>query len=173
MLWTWPSQRLGKLIQEMPSLQDVLSYKNDDVVLRFAEDFKLSEEDASEIFLETKRWLWICAKRKVLLENGQGEFFQVPLFNEANAIDLMWHTFLLYTQDYQNFCQRYFGFFIHHQPRGHLERKAWQEKIHSDPEGAWNERRQDLRKVYEYLYDELGPEILVKWCEEFPARFKI
>jgi hypothetical protein len=34
------------------------------------------------------------------------------------------------------------------------------------------ERRKSLKKAYEYLYDELGPDILLKWCEEFPKRFQ-
>ncbi len=155
-----------------PDLEKVLSYRNADVVGRFAEDFKVSEADAEEIFLETKRWLWLCAKRRTELANGQGEDFQVPLFNEAKAIDLMWHTFLLYTEDYAAFCDRNFGFFIHHQPRKRAEREAWRERIASNLDSAWDERREGLRKVYGYLYDELGAETLIKWCEEFPARFQ-
>ncbi len=154
-----------------PALEKILSYQNDDVVARFAEDHGVSLSDSQEIFLEMKRWLWLCAKRKVALENG-AEFFQVPLFNEAYAIDLMWHTFLLYTRDYADFCETHFGFFVHHQPRSQAERNLWQEKIRTNADAAWEERRRDLKKVYSYLYDELGGEILVKWCEEFPVRFK-
>lgn len=150
----------------------MLAYENPDVVSRFTEDHGLSESDAREIFYELKRWLWLCAKRKIDLEQGRGEPFQIPLFNEANAIDKMWHTFLLFTEPYANFCEQYFGFFIHHNPRPMAERKAWQRKIQADRAGAEKERRESLQKVYEYLYDELGPEILVKWCEEFPRRFK-
>jgi hypothetical protein len=149
----------------------VLAYENLDVVSRFAEDFGLSFPESEEIFTECKRWLWLCAKRKLDLEQGIGESFVVPLFNEAFAIDLMWHTFLLFTEDYANFCHEHFGFFVHHYPRPRAERLAWQEKIRTDPEGARLERSASLEKVYSYLYDELGPDILVKWCEEFPARF--
>lgn len=157
----------------LPALELVLSYENNDVTGRFAEDFHLSQADAEEIFLETKRWLWLCAKRKLALEAGQGESFRVPLFNEAFTIDLMWHTFLLFTEDYARFCDDYFGFFIHHHPRPKAERLAWQERIQADPAGARKERMESLEKVYGYLYDELGPEILVKWCEEFPVRFPL
>jgi hypothetical protein len=152
-------------------LATTLAYQNADVTARFAEDFHVSPADAEEIFTECKRWLWISAKRKVELERGIGESFIVPLFNEAFAIDLMWHTFLLFTEDYSEFCERHFGFFVHHYPRPRAERLAWAEKIRTDPEGARAERTASLEKVYSYLYDELGPEILVKWCEEFPARF--
>ena len=49
---------------------------------------------------------------------------------------------------------------------------TWKNLINENREEAENERRKSLEKVYSYLYDELGPEILVKWCEEFPERFK-
>ena len=155
-----------------PSIESVLAYQNDDVVHRFAEGHSVSVSDAQEIFTETKRWLWICAKRKVMVDNGEIDFMPFPLFNEANAIDLMWHTFLLYTQDYADFCNQYFGFFIHHQPRSRAERLEWQKTIQENPDYAREVRKETLRKSYEYLYDEIGPEILVKWCEEFPARFQ-
>ena len=154
----------------LPSLEKVLSYQNPDVVERFAEDHGVSVGDAEEIFTEMKKWLWLCAKRRRELEAG-AEFFQVPLFNEAFAIDLMWHTFLLFTEDYARFCEQHFGIFVHHRPRPIAERKAWAAKIAADPEGAMAERRESLRRVYAYLYDVLGPDTLVKWCEEFPRRF--
>lgn len=153
-----------------PSLEEVLSYENPDVVSRFAEDHHVSQADAEELFLETKRWLWLCAKRKIEIDNG-AEAFRIPLFNEANAIDSMWHTFLLFTQDYADFCQRHFGFFIHHKPRPLAERIQWRERIQSDPVGARKEREELLRKVYGYIYDALGPDVLTKWCEDFPNRF--
>lgn len=155
----------------LPRLETVLAYSNPDVVGRFAEDFQVPASDAEDIFLELKRWLWLCAKRKTDLDAGRGEAFQVPLFNEANAIDMMWHTFLLFTEDYQKFCQDQFGFFIHHNPRPMADRQAWQRKIQQDPASTTIERKAALEKVYGYLYDELGPEILVRWCEEFPERF--
>lgn len=151
-------------------LSEVLSYQNDDVVARFADDYSLSIADAEDIFLETKRWLWLCAKRKTGV-GGQGSF-ALPLFNEVYAVDMMWHTFLLFTKDYAQFCERYFGFFVHHAPKPRAERLAWQAKIAANPDKAWKERRESLVHIYGYLYDELGPEILVRWCEEFPARFK-
>lgn len=157
----------------MQTLESVLAYRNEDVVARFAEDHSLSLQDADEIFTELKRWLWLCAKRKIELDAGIGEPFQIPLFNEANAIDQAWHTFLLFTEDYAFFCENYFGFFIHHNPRPSAERKEWQEEIAANPKKAKQIRRAQLEKVYGYLYDQLGPETLVRWCEEFPKRFSV
>lgn len=156
-----------------PSLERVLRYQNEDVVSRFAEDHELSLPEAEEIFTETKRWLWLCAKRKRAVDNGEALALRIPLFNEAYAIDQMWHTFLLFSEDYAAFCADHFGFFVHHHPKRRAERLAWQARIAHDPAGATKERRESLRAIYEHLFDELGEEVLLRWCEEFPARFPL
>jgi hypothetical protein len=153
-------------------LNSVLTYQNDDVVNRFSEDYNVSFSEAQEIFLETKRWLWLCAKQAQDIKSGKTEAFRIPLFNEANAIDLMWHTFLIYTHDYAEFCQKYFGFFIHHFPTTKKERDDWKAFVETNPDKAWEKRKESLEKVYGYLYDELGPEILLKWCEDFPQKYQ-
>lgn len=153
-------------------LGEVLQYQNEDVVVRFSQDYQVAIEDSYEIFHEMKRWLWFSAKRTIAVDSGNSEHVAVPLFNEARAVDLMWHTFLLYSRDYMDFCDRYLGFYLHHQPRAHSERKMWLERIASDPHAADQERKESLRKVYELIYDELGEDVLLKWCEEFPNRFK-
>ena len=131
----------------------------------------MSLQDAEDVFLEMKRWLWLCAKRTGAVNSGEVDFLRVPLFNEAYIIDMMWHVFILFTQDYADFCEEYFGFFVHHHPRPKKEREAWTAEIARDPARAKQIRMDELRKVYSYLYDELGPDILVRWTEEFPARF--
>src|SRR6476646_2224550 len=115
------------------TLETVLAFENESVVARFAEDFAVSIEDAEEIFYEMKRWLWLCAKRRIDIKNGADPFL-LPLFNEAYAIDMMWHVFILFTEDYSAFCSRHFGFFIHHYPKPKSERLAWQTKIQANPE---------------------------------------
>ncbi|MEV0830927.1 glycine-rich domain-containing protein [Nonomuraea rubra] len=34
----------------------------------------------------------------------------------SDTVDIGWHTFLMYTREYAEFCQRVAGRFIHHQP---------------------------------------------------------
>ena len=146
----------------MRPLEDVLRYENAEVVRRFAADHAVSLADAEDVFLETKRWLWLCANVDA----------RVPLLSEARAIDLMWHTFLLFTRDYARFCDEYFGAFIHHYPRTSDVKEAWERQLAADPEGATRERRETLRKACEVVCDRLGPSTLAKWCEEFPRRFQ-
>jgi hypothetical protein len=94
-----------------------------------------------------------CKSRLIWWEvlEGRKEFFRVPLFKEAKAIDLMWHTFLLFTGDNQKFCQENFVFFIHHARRPLQERRAWQERIKNFPEEARLERKESLRQIYSYI----------------------
>lgn len=34
----------------------------------------------------------------------------------SQAVDVAWHEFILFTKDYQKFCKRAFGRFLHHTP---------------------------------------------------------
>ncbi|MEO8878510.1 MAG: hypothetical protein ABI461_23175 [Polyangiaceae bacterium] len=144
-------------------LAEVLGYENEEVVARFSEDQAIAFSDAEEIFVETKRWLWLCARRPDA---------KIPLLSEARAIDEMWHTFVLFTDDYAKFCDAYFGFFVHHFPRTRADKIAWEKRIAEDNDAAITERRDTLRKAYEVICDELGAETLKTWCEDFPARFR-
>jgi hypothetical protein len=150
-------------------LEEVLRYQNDEVVDRFSRDNGIPEADAKEIFLETKRWLWLCADEMARSGDGIGE--KIPLLSEARVIDLMWHTFLLFTSDYARFCQKYFGFFVHHQPRLRVEKDAWDRRVAKDRDAAVAERRKTLRRGYELVCERLGQDTLRKWCEDFPSRF--
>jgi hypothetical protein len=151
------------------SLDETLRYENDEVVHRYAVDHGVTKDDAEEIFLETKRWLWLCAT-EMAAKPGQ-KVDRIPLLSEARVLDLMWHTFLLFTRDYMEFCHTHFGFYLHHQPRLRVEKEAWDERVAADREGAVAERRKTLREAYEIVCDRLGQQTLKKWCVEFPARF--
>lgn len=134
---------------EMNGLESVLSYQNPEVIARFMRETGLDASDADEIFTEMKRWLWLC---------GTSPDAPVNMVGEAFVIDEMWHTFLLFTRDYADFCERFFGRFIHHMPKTSEQR--------SDPD--W---RVGLKRDYELIYDRLGPATLIKWCHEFPKRY--
>lgn len=135
-------------------LNKVLSYENSEVVRRFAEDFGFSQADAEAIFIETKRWLWLCALNEQIHRGRQ----PLTMFEESQVIDWMWHTFILFTKDYADFCHKYFGRFLHHVPMT-VNAKATKTK---------EERLAEVRFNYEFIYDHLGPEVLKRWCEELP-----
>ncbi len=97
------------LIENCPSegtkLAVVMGYEHPWLVKRLQEKLSLTPEAAQSLFDDTKRFLYLCgvSPRRRL----------VP----SPAIDDGWHHFLMFTEDYQSFCQTYFGRFIHHRPR--------------------------------------------------------
>src|SRR2546430_360361 len=91
-------------------LRDTLSYENRHVVARFRERFRISRREAEDLFRETLRWLWLCART---LQLGR---HPVPIRGSMAFLDEMWHEFVLFAHDYETFCRRYLGRLIYHQP---------------------------------------------------------
>jgi hypothetical protein len=63
-------------------------------------------EEAEAIFLEVKRYIVMthaCVPRWGITAN-------------ACRIDEVWHNFVLFTRQYEAYCQKYFGRFMHHAP---------------------------------------------------------
>src|SRR5215468_3930080 len=62
-------------------------------------------------------------KDSALVSRGLRQFFLAYLMSgkryvsmPSQAADDLWHEFILYTREYQNFCQQAFGGFLHHTP---------------------------------------------------------
>lgn len=163
-----PATEVGAL----SSLTETLSYENDEIVYRFSEDYGVSIDDSRELFTEVKRWLWLCARKTELLKEGRPAPAFLPLLSEVYALDLMWHNFILFTKHYQEFCKRYFGFFIHHSPQTRAEQEAWILQMQANPDLSRKRRREQLEQVYGFIFDELGQEVLIRWCDEYPKRFQ-
>ena len=82
----------------------LLSYKNDRVVVRYAQDHSISLERADHIFTEMLKFLYLCM---ILPE---------PCSPPSRQIDDMWHVFILHTGDYFKFCSEFNGAYMHHEP---------------------------------------------------------
>lgn len=147
------------MVAAITDLAEALSYRNDEVVARFCADHGYTLEQGHEIFIETKRWLWLCAHHAAAGHPGHS----LSMSEEMMVIDEMWHTFLLFTFDYADFCQRYLGRFVHHQPTSALTKSGM------TPE----KRLKILEGNYEYIYDHLGADVLKRWVEEFPDRYPV
>ena len=135
-------------------LSDILQYANVDIVNRYKRDFpgnSLSPENALE---ELLKFFWLSHKQLIDKEkypNNEALKFSCAIHKEMAEIDDMWHTFLLFTKDYMNFCEKYFKYYIHHAPlsKNHIESKEY--------------FINDLKKYLSYIYDNLGEETLIKW----------
>jgi len=80
-----------------------LEWQADDIVRRYCADLDRPLEDGRACFESLKQYLVVCAASDSILAPSQ-------------PIDEMWHTALLFTRAYADFCAQQFGRFIHHQP---------------------------------------------------------
>jgi hypothetical protein len=89
--------------QTLKSLDEIMAYENEKLILRYMMDYDSSRELAEQCFIELKRFLVVCAVKSGYKVTSQ-------------PIDSMWHTFLLFTKQYKEFCEEYLGRFINHEP---------------------------------------------------------
>jgi len=82
---------------------EVLAYQNDRLLRRYSSDYGASMQEARRCFDALKEFLIVCA-----VKPG----YKVT----SDPVDRMWHTFLLFTKDYKQFCEENLGMFINHEP---------------------------------------------------------
>jgi hypothetical protein len=134
------------------SLDAVLTYRHPGVVARYVKEFGGDQSAAQELFSELMRWLYFCARATAPGTPGA----RVSMYPEILRIDDMWHVFLLHTRDYADFCARYFGRFIHHDPVPMDRPREWgEDEINAEFEGFLS-----------WLYDELGETTVRRWFAE-------
>ena len=89
---------------KFPTLKKVLGYKNDAIIARILKDHnKLTLYQAELLFQDTLCYLWLANK-----------FNKIP---PPPRIDKVWHIFIIFMKDYEQFCYKYFGRMIYHRPR--------------------------------------------------------
>src|SRR5215216_881231 len=123
------------------NLDEVLEYKNDYVVHCFLRDYDMTFEEASDVFTQTIKWLYLCAHNQV---NYKGDI-KLAITKYVTIIDEMWHTFILCTKEYNDFCDRYFGFYIHHKPTSKEDKKKFEEEFQKNPEAFMEATKNQYR----------------------------
>jgi hypothetical protein len=145
----------------LPNLNELLEYQNQSVLNRYQKDFTQSKITAKNWFSELLKFIWLSMKHhheKSHHPENVAFHFTCAIHPEMKEIDDMWHTFLLFTQDYHDFCQRYLnGFFFHHQPLASNEEKI-----------STRQYKKELERYLSYIYENLGEETVLAWFE--PAR---
>lgn len=140
-------------------LQQLLKYRNKNIISRYQSEYPHSKMTAQEALSELMKYIWLCHKHASdKKSNPENELlnFRCVIHEEMEEIDNMWHTFLLFTKNYQDFCNQYLkGHFFHHDPLPAKQRRISQKKY-----------TQELHRYLSYIYDNLGEETLVKWFKE-------
>ena len=138
------------------ALEEILRYKNEDVINRFTVLYDIDEQEASRIFNETLKWLWLGNKI-----NG------IFIDDSTLIIDEMWHNFMLFSKDYNSYCFDKFGFFIHHQPTTKRESEKWELNKKENLKIYF----ENLKKQYDIIYDFLGRDTLVIWYNDLSNEY--
>ncbi len=157
-------------LKKISSLEEVLEYKNDNIIYKFQESFEVSFELAEDLFDQTKKWLWLCAKVR---EDYKDKDVRPEIFIDTSMlmIDEMWHTFILFTFDYTKFCEKYFGCYLHHAPTTKGEKESIKKRVVEDKESLAKEVYVKNEIQYGIVYDLLGEDTLRKWYEVYPVKF--
>ncbi len=141
----------------LPSLPDILRYYNENVIFRYEKDYSTGKLKGTEAFYELLKYMWLSCKHTQDLNKNPNDInlhFSCTVHEEMKDIDNMWHTFLLFTQDYYAFCQQYLGVFFHHVPAT------------SQSNLSKEEYETELSRYLVYIDANLGEETLVKWFDE-------
>lgn len=147
-------------------LADVLAYRNDEVVFRFQKLYRLSFREASELFTETRRWLWALA-RSASLPAGP----RLAIYSHMLFLDEMWHNFALFTRDYAAFCERFLGGFVHHLPMTRAEEERLRGRFRKNPKGLARRAQREKLEQCNFILHELGEETLEHWYSVYPKRY--
>jgi hypothetical protein len=105
-------------IEHRKTIARGMNFPMERVLERYTAEYLASLDDAKMLERELKRFLILCAmdptKKYVM----------------GGRVDDLWHTFLLFTQQYARFCAQLAGHFIHHVPTdpkdGPAELGEWQ-----------------------------------------------
>lgn len=138
------------------NLAKLLAYKNDNILSRYQTEYPHSKLTPEEALAELMKYMWLCHKHALDKKNYPDKKslkFNCVMHVEMIDIDNMWHTFLLFTRDYQKFCQDYLaGIFFHHDPLLPTQKKISKRNYAAE-----------LRRYLSYIYKNLGEETLFKW----------
>jgi hypothetical protein len=85
-----------------------LSFENKAILQKFCVEQSITEQEAEDYFMELKKFLYLCANCNQTLA-------------PSVEIDKIWHTFILFTKEYRNYCTQFLGKFIDHVPEVDLE----------------------------------------------------
>lgn len=140
-------------------LDAMLAYENEDVISRFLDMFDVTYEEGKDIFQETKKFLYLCQLKGIFIPD------------DLLILDEMWHNFILFTREYQLFCDNHFKRYFHHLPASKKEKEEQLKKNIDDPESSRKEYLDKLHYILSQTYDNLGDETVKKWFQTYPVKY--
>ncbi len=139
----------------LPNLNTLREFRYLPVIKSFQRNYGVSEDDANKLFDNVMRYLWISRKHEQDRSENPDDTnlqFTFVMHEEMRSIDNMWHEFILHTQAYMDFCQQYFGHYLHHLPN------IAETLIHTEGEFSL-----EMEKYLSYVFDNLGEKTVREW----------
>ncbi len=140
-------------------------YMHEETILRFTDMFDVTMDEAKDIFHEMKnlfKLMDICGGEEYI-------FTHEPLW----IIDEMWHTFILFSKDYREFCETYFNGMIDHNITIRKDKLNIIDGLENKDPEITETVSNAVRRLYELIYEHLGKETLVKWIDGFGKKYTI
>lgn len=138
-----------------PELTHLMQFKNDRIVARYQKDYPQSKMPPEESWMELMKFIWLCHKHradKKRVPEDKTLQFSCVIHAEMKDIDNMWHTFLIFTRDYHQFCLDCLGgIFFHHEP------------LEEGEQMDHDQYEEELTCYLSYIYDNLGRDTVLKW----------
>lgn len=100
--------------------------------------------------------LYVCS----LTSRDDSEDAGFAVSTEIEKIDWMWHTFLLFTRDYADFCGRYFGSFVDHLPTDEDDEGGVGARVDEDA------LRSRMERQFAMVYDVPGEGTPTAWYDD-------
>lgn len=155
---------------KLPSLKSLEMFTCPEVVLKYARDYDVTEAESKLLFRETLKMLWLMAKHQ--LETPGKRASEIPeAFNvhkPMDPLDKMWHEFILFTREYHQFCDEFFGCYLHHVPCSEREFQAFKQRALEQREDFVRLERQSIGIFARYILNNLGSDTLQTWFLELP-----
>lgn len=141
---------------DLPLLEDVLQYKNEAVLKLYRQNYPDNELSAEDAFTETLKYLWLTQHHKKHYTKDSDLPPNCIMLRSMQEIDEMWHEFILFTKDYMDFCERYFGCYIHHLPN-----------VFDNAPISAAEADAEVKQLLPYIYDQLGSDTMQVWFKTY------
>lgn len=122
-----------------PLIDDLFSYDLSFLKERFMDVYPCSNAEFEEVQSEFKKFMVL-----VLTQNQ-------PLAVVSEGVDELWHTFMIFSPQYHEFCNSIFGEYVHHQP-------------HTGATPVPAEALTNFFKAYDHAFGQLAP----IWHDKYP-----
>lgn len=154
-----PSAKKKNSRRGVATLEEVLAYRNPRVLRGFLRDYDLPAAETRLLFREMLKLLWVTARQ-------EGRF---PIWAQWVPLDHMWHWFVLHTEDYAAFCERYLGGMLHHDPE--TRGSELNLGLLAGDEAACADYERQVSLAVDLVWRELGAATANRWFNEFWHRY--